>query len=375
MKFIVSSNTLLKNLQAISGSLGSSSALPILENFLFRLEDNVLYVTASDLETTMTASVPLAMADEDGVVAVPAKILLDTLKTLADIPLTITIDTSSNYMVELSTGEGKYKLAGLSGENYPRAPVMLNANVLEMSSSVLAHAIAKTIIATGNDEMRPVMAGVFCDFTPDDLTFVATDSHRLVRYRRFDTHAQAAVSFIMPKKPLQQLKNLLASEETTVKMEFNQTNAAYSFRNINLICRLIEGRYPNYEAVIPRDNPRKLIVDRTIFLNALRRVSIFANQSTLQVRLRISGQELQLGAEDIDYANEARERLSCSFEGEDIEIGFNSRFLADMLNNVDTEEVMLELSEPNKAGILRPVSPGDETKELLMLVMPVMLNQ
>lgn len=375
MKFIVSSNTLLKNLQAISGALGSSSALPILENFLFHLEDNILHVTASDLETTMTVAIPLAMSEDNGVVAVPAKILLDTLKTLADIPLTFAIDTASTYRIELSTDEGKYKLSGLSGENYPRSPVMIDPITIEVSSSILAQAVAKTIIATGSDEMRPVMAGVFCDFTPDDLTFVATDSHRLVCYRRFDVRSETALSFIMPKKPLQQLKNLLAAEETTVKLEYNQTNASYSFRNINLICRLIEGRYPNYEAVIPRDNPRKLVIDRTLFLNALRRVSIFANQSTLQVRLSISGQELQLGAEDIDYANEARERLSCSFEGSDIEIGFNSRFLADMLNNLDSEEVLLELSEPNKAGILRPITPDDTSKDILMLVMPVMLNQ
>ena len=373
MKFIVSSAVLLKNLQSISGVLSSSSALPILENFLFELEDSSLRVTASDLETTMTVTIPLSMTEEGGLVAVPAKILLETLKTLPDIPVTFTVNTYTDNIIELQTGEGKYKLAGQDGESFPKPPVMENVSSLSVDSVLLAEAIIKTVFATGNDELRPAMSGVFCELSPDDITFVATDAHKLVRYKRTDATAIDAVSFILPKKPLNQLKGLLVAEDVPVQLEYNETNASFKFRNILLVCRLIEGRYPNYDAVIPLENPNKLVIDRLTLLNAIRRVSIFANQSTHQVRLAISGQELQLAAEDIDFANEARERLTCSYEGMDLEIGFNSRFLAEMLNNLDSTEISLEMSEPNRAGILRPVSNENEHEDILMLVMPVML--
>jgi DNA polymerase-3 subunit beta len=374
MKFIVSSTVLYKSLQAVSGALGSSSALPILENFLFELEETTLRVTASDLETTMSVTIPLSMVEETGSVAVPAKILLETLKTLPEIPVTFTVNHNEDKLIELLTGEGKFKLAGQDPEEFPTAPVMEETATLTVDSILLSEAISKTVFAAGNDEMRPVMTGVLCEFSPDDLTFVATDAHKLVRYRRIDASADANVSFILPKKPLNQLKGLLAMEDVPVRIEYNQKNARFSFRNIVLICRLIEGRYPNYEAVIPQDNPNKLIIDRVTFLNAIRRVSIFANQSTYQVRLTISGQELKLAAEDMDYSNEARERLTCNYEGEDLEIGFNSRFLGEMLNVSDAEEVSLEMSQPNRAGILRPVNNPNPSEDILMLVMPVMLS-
>ncbi len=374
MKFIVSSALLLKNLQAISGVISSSTALPILENFLFELENSSLRVTASDLETTMTVSIPLAMAEDSGTVAVPSKILLETLKTLPDIPLTFTYDPFVSSSIELLTGEGKYKLSGMSGDSYPRPTEMEEVTSMTVDSGLLAKAIAKTVFATGSDELRPVMSGVFCELTPDDITFVATDAHKLVRYRRTDVSALDSVSFIFPKKPLNQLKALFISEDFPVKLDYNDTNAAFTFKNVFLVCRLIDGKYPNYEAVIPRDNPKKLVIDRLTFLNAIRRVSIFANQSTHQIRLSISGQELQLTAEDIEFANEARERLTCNYEGEDIEIGFNSRFIVEMLNNIDTGEIRLELSEPNRAGILLPIGSDNESEQILMLVMPVMLS-
>ncbi|HHN47364.1 MAG TPA: DNA polymerase III subunit beta [Bacteroidales bacterium] len=374
MKFIVSSNVLLKNLQAISGVVGSSSALPILENFLFELDDTTLHVTASDLETTMTVTIPLSMTEEGGMIAVPAKMLLETLKTLPDIPITFSVNPDGDRIIELQTGEGKFKLAGQDGESFPKPPLLEDTTSLNVDSFLLATAISKTLFATGSDELRPAMSGVFCDFSPDDLTFVATDAHKLVRYRRSDAKAESSVSFILPRKPLNQLKNLLVAEDVPVKVEYNETNASFTFRNVLLICRLIEGRYPNYEAVIPRDNPNKLVVDRLTLLNTIRRVSIFANQSTHQVRLSITGQELLLASEDIDFANEARERISCSYEGEDLEIGFNSRFLAEMLDNIDTDEASLEMSEPDRAGILRPVNSENENEDILMLVMPVMLS-
>lgn len=374
MKFIVSSAVLLKNLQSISGVLGSSSALPILENFLFELENNTLRVTASDLETTMTVSIPLSMTEEEGMIAVPAKILLETLKTLPDIPVNFSAQPHGDRIIELVTGEGKFKLAGQDGESFPKAPVLEDVASVTVDSKLLASAISKTIFATGIDELRPVMSGVFCEFTPDDLTFVATDAHKLVRYKRTDATAENTVSFILPKKPLNQLKSLLASDEFPVRVEYNDTNALFAFKSFILICRLIEGRYPNYEAVIPRDNPNVLHIDRLTLLNAIRRVSIYANQSTHQIRLSITGQELLLASEDLDFSNEGRERLACNYEGADIEIGFNSRFIAEMLNNIDTDEISLEMSEPNRAGILRPVNSQNEHEDILMLVMPVMLS-
>lgn len=374
MKFIVSSSLLLKNLQALSGVLNPSNTLPILDDFLFELKDKTLQITASDLETTMTVTVPLTMSEEPGIITIPAKILLDTLKTFTDIPITFTINVE-NMGVEISAGEGKYKLSGHKSDEYPQTPLLENATSLSINSSILVSAFNKTIFATGNDELRPVMSGVFCELTPDDITFVATDAHKLVRYRRTDAKSEKSVSFILPKKPLNQLKNILSGDDFPVKIEYDQTNALFEFENVTLICRLIDGKYPNYEAVIPTDNPNVLITNRSILLNTIKRIAIFANQSTHQVRFKISGQELILSAEDIDFSNEATERLSCNYEGEDMEIGFNSRFFQEMLNNIDNEDVRIEMSAPNRAGIILPVDNENKDEDILMLVMPVMLNQ
>lgn len=374
MKFIVSSTSLLRNLQAISGVLNATNTLPILDDFLFRLNEDELEITASDLETTMTVSIPTTKAEEPGVVAIPAKILIDILKTFSDLPLTFTINDET-YGIEISTGEGKYKLTGHNSDEFPKVPVKENTTTLALDCSTLAKAINKTVFAAGSDELRPVMSGVFCQLSPGDLTFVATDAHKLVRYKRLDTRSEEAVSFILPKKPLNQLKSLLINKEFPVTIEYNQTNAFFSFENIHLVCRLIEGKYPNYEAVIPRDNPNVLLIDKALFLNSIKRIALFANQSTHQVRLKISGKELVLSAEDIDFSNEARERLSCSYQGDSIEIGFNSRFLQEMVGNVDTEQLRLEMSAPNRAGLILPVDDENKVEDLLMLVMPVMLNQ
>lgn len=374
MKFIVSSSALLKNLQSLAGVLNSSNTLPILDDFLFDLSDNQLNITASDLETTMTVSMEPSKAEEAGTVAIPAKILIDTLKTLADIPVTLNINEET-LMVEISAGEGKYKMSGHKSDEFPQTPDMENTTKMEVEASVFASAFNKTIFATGNDELRPVMSGVFCELTPDDVTFVATDAHKLVRYRRADVRADHSTSFIIPKKPLNQLRNILPEDETAVKLEYNTTNAMFRFRNVTLICRLIEGKYPNYEAVIPGSNPNKLIIDRHSLLNSIKRVAIFANQSTHQIRFKISGKELLLSAEDVDFSNEARERLTCNYEGDDIEIGFNSRFMQEMLVNLDSNEIRLEMSAPNRAGIIFPIDKENDHEDILMLVMPVMLNQ
>lgn len=373
MKFIVSSSVLLKNLAALSGVISSSNTLPILDDFLFELKEDQLHVTASDLETTMTVTIPLTKAEEPGAVTIPAKILLDTLKTFSDIPVIFTINPES-LLVELSAGEGKYKLSGHSSDEFPLTPVLESTSTLAVSAGVLVDAINKTIFATGSDELRPVMSGVYCELSPDYLTFVATDAHKLVRYRRMDAKSEQVTSFILPKKPLNQLKGILASKEMEVNIEYSLTNSMFTFDNFKLVCRLIDGKYPNYEAVIPTNNPNTLTVDRGMLLNAIRRVALFANQSTHQIRFKLSGKELVLSAEDIDFANEAKERLTCSYEGEDMEIGFNSRFLQDMIINVSTEQVRFEMSAPNRAGLILPVENENAEEEILMLVMPVMLN-
>ncbi|MGC6470912.1 MAG: DNA polymerase III subunit beta [Flavobacteriales bacterium] len=373
MKFIVSSAQLLKQLQSISGVLNSTNTLPILDNFLFEIRSNTLKISASDLETTMKTTVLNAEADEDGSIAIPAKLLLDTLKTFSDQPLTFLIDNST-FGIEIGSENGKFKLAGQNGEEFPKTPKMEASSSTTMNADVLSSAINKTLFATGNDELRPIMSGVFCELSSEGCTFVSTDAHKLVKYKRKDASAENTVSFILPKKPLTLLKNTL-SNGSEVSIEYNQTNAFFKFDNIELVCRLIDGKYPNYEAVIPKENPNVLSIDRIEFYNSIRRVGIFASKSTHQIRLKIAGTELHISSEDLDFSNEAFERLSCQYSGEDIEIGFNSKFLLEMLNNLDSEQINLEMSAPNRAGIIIPQDGVSENEDVLMLVMPVMLNQ
>ena len=372
MKFIVSSSALLKQLQTLQGVLASSNTLPILDNFLFEIDGKQLTVTASDLETTITATMPVE-AKEKGSVAIPARLLLDTLKAFPEQPLTFSID-GKHHGVELSSEQGKYKMTGFNGAEFPKSPAMENPSSISLPAGTLATAINKTIFATGNDDLRPVMSGIFFELTEEDIRCVATDAHKLVRYRRTDVQAPRTASFIVPKKPLNLLKATLLGSNADLTIEFNESNAAFRFDNTVLVCRLIDGKYPNYEAVIPKNNPNKLTIDRGTFLSTVRRVSIFANKTTHQVRLHITGSQLTVSAEDLDYANEAREQLTCSYEGEEITIGFNSRFLMDMLSNMESEHVILEMSAPNRAGILLPGDAGEPGEDILMLVMPVMLN-
>nr|MBC7613661.1 DNA polymerase III subunit beta [Pseudopedobacter sp.] len=371
MRFIVSTSTLLKHLQAVSGALSNSAVLPILENFLFEIKDSSLTISATDLQTSMTTSVAVE-SKESGKIAVPSKILLDTLKTLPEQPISFSVDDKT-FAIEISAGDGKYRLSGENGEDFPKIPVVDNASSVNLPASVLAEAINKTIFAVSNDELRPAMTGVFCQLSPQNVTFVATDAHKLVRYRRNDAKADSATSFILPKKALNLLKSSLPSEDMNVSIEYNSTSAFFKFANIHLICRLIDERYPDYDAVIPQNNPNKLTLDRGLFLNCLKRVVIFANKTTHQVRLKITGSELNISSEDIDFANEAHERIGCQFDGEDMEIGFNAKFLIEMLNNLSGEEITIEMSTPNRAGLLFP-SIKDENEDILMLVMPVMLN-
>ena len=372
MKFIVTSTALLKQLQQLSGVLNSSNTLPILDNFLFEIQNKELAISASDLETAMSTRMAIEAKDQ-GLIAIPAKILLDILKSLPEQPLTFTIDKKT-LGIEISSDYGKYKLTGQNGEDFPKAPALEGAKSLNIGSDSLSRAINKTIFAAGNDDMRPVMSGVLFEIHENEVRFVATDAHKLVRYTRTDIGGGSAASFIVPKKPLNLLKGVLGSLKTEVKIEYNENNALFTFDNVTLLCRLIEGKYPNYEAVIPKENPFKLTIDRMDLQSSIRRVSIFANKTTHQVRLKMGGSELNISAEDLDFANEAQERLTCSYAGDDMEIGFNSRFLSEMLTNLDSENVNVEMSAPNRAGIITQVEEENKTEDVLMLVMPVMLN-
>ncbi|HAT70585.1 MULTISPECIES: DNA polymerase III subunit beta [Croceibacter] len=371
MKFIVSSTYLLKQLQVLGGVINTSNTLPILDNFLFELDNNSLKISASDLETTMVSTIDVE-SDSQGSIAVPARLLLDTLKTFPEQPLTFVKE--DNNTIEISSNHGKYAVAYADGEEFPNAVALEDPSQTVLNGDVLATAISKTIFASGNDDLRPVMSGVFFQFAKDGLTFVATDAHKLVKYSRTDVSATNEAEFIMPKKPLTLLKGILAGSDSDVTVEYNESNARFTFDNVELICRLIDGKYPNYEAVIPKENPNKLTIDRSQFLNSVKRVSIFSNKTTHQVRLKIAGSELNISAEDIDYSNKAEERLTCAYQGDDMQIGFNSRFLSEMLNNLNANEVQLEMSLPNRAGILTPVDGLDEGELVTMLVMPVMLN-
>ena len=370
MKFIVSSNQLLKQLQVLGGVINSSNTLPILDNFLFELNQDRLTITASDLETTMSASIAVESTSV-GNIAVPARLLLDTLKTFPEQPLTF---TAENNTIEISANNGKYSLAYLAGDEFPKAVHLKDPSKTVVMGDTLATAINATLFASGNDDLRPVMSGVFFQFSTEGLTFVATDAHKLVKYTRTDVTASATAEFIMPKKALQILKGILQGSEEDINVEYNETNAQFSFANTTLSCRLIEGKYPNYEAVIPKENPNVLSIQRETLLNSLRRVSIFSNKTTHQIRLKIAGAELNISAEDYDFSNKADERLSCSYQGDDMQIGFNSRFLIEMLSNIGAEEISLSMSMPNRAGIITPLDNVEEGEHITMLVMPVMLN-
>src|SRR5687767_13324903 len=371
MKFIVSTGALLKNLQAISGVVSTNTVLPILENFLFDIKNSQLTIFATDLETSMSIQMEVE-SKEEGRVAIPAKILLETLKNLPEQPLTFTIN-SKNFGVEITSENGKYKLSGENGDDFPRIPIPEDVKKTEIPSGTLANAINHTLFAVSNDELRPAMTGILLELSPEGITFVSTDAHKLVRYRRKDAVSRTTASFIIPKKALSLLKGVLPADDT-VKLSFNSSNAFFNFKNVSLICRLIDARYPDYNTVIPTDNPNKLTIKKDDLQNSLRRISIYASKTTHQVLLKVTGSELLVSAQDIDFSNEASERLRCQYEGEDMEIGFNARFLIEMLGVLGADEVKIELSTPTRAGLIFPSNGHDENENVLMLVMPVMLN-
>jgi DNA polymerase-3 subunit beta len=371
MKFIVSSSQLLKQLQHIAGVINANTVLPILEDFLFEIDNNKLTVVATDLETVMRIRMDIE-AKEPGKVCIPAKILMDSLKNIADQPLTFTID--KNFGIEITSDNGKYKVMGENPDNFPKEPAADDTTSFTMTATALVTAINKTLFAVSNDDLRPAMTGVFFELNKDYIQFVATDAHRLVRYKRTDVSCPRADSFIVPRKPLNLLKSALPDNEDEITINYNSNHLFVKHGTTQMSCRLIDARFPDYKVVIPADNPYKLVVNKPQFQSALRRVSVFSNKSTNQVALNISGSELQLAAQDIDFSFEGNERMKCQYDGEDLTIAFNARFLIEMLNASDGDEVRIELSTPTKAGILRP-SDSDENEDLLMLVMPLMLNQ
>ena len=379
MKFIVNSQFLSKQLQTLSGVITNNNTVPIINCFHFHLDENQLTVKATDLETTLITHLEVETAQLEGLrdVAVPSKLILEMLKNMDSQPISFNVDDNT-FAIEIVSGEGKYRLAGTNAEAYPALPTINETVKFLMPSSAIINAINKTAFAASTDEMRPQMSGIYCEITPDGTTFVATDAHKLVRFRRNDIKGDESTNFILPRKPITLVKNTLSSnkDELDVTIEYNSTNVAFTFDNFYIICRLVEGKYPNYDAAIPKDNPNKLTIDRLSFLNVLRRVGLFANQSTHQVRLSISDRELTISAEDLEFANDASEKLPCEYEGEPIEIGFNAKFLTEMVSNLDTEHILIEMSHPSRAGIIFPVNEDDEAKQnedILMLVMPVML--
>lgn len=373
MKFIVSSSQLSKSLQSISGVLTNNGAVPIIQNFLFTVKGETLSVSATDLETTMTTNVMLSKSDTDGSVVIQSKLLMDTIKNLPEVPMIFNIDLEAN-LVEIQANEGSYKLACFNADDFPMPNELENANHVQLSSSLVKSAITKTLFATGTDEMRIAMTGVFCELSAENVTFVATDAHKLVRYRRTDVSSSNSFSFIFPKKPLNQLKSNLPDDDSMVTIEYDSTNVRFVFSNFILNARLIDGKYPNYEAVIPTNNPNVLFIERVSLLNSLRRVSIYSNPSVMQVRFKLSLNDLVLSAEDSELSNLAIEKLNCNYDGDEMEIGFNAKFLIEMLNNLETSDVKIEMSQPSRAGILYPVDNPNTAEEILMLVMPVMLN-
>lgn len=371
MNFIVSSAALLKELSRINGVITANPVVPILENFLFEIENKKLTITASDLQTSIIAEMEVG-ARQDGSVAAPARILIDTLRNLPEQPVTITVDEET-HAIEISSDNGRYRLAGENAADFPKAPSISNGEVIDLSTEILRNAINNTIFATSSDDLRPAMTGVFLRLSDSNATFVATDGHRLVRYRRVDVTAEGESKMIIPRKALNLLKTTLPDEDSNVMMEYNQANAFFRFGNIRMVCRLIDERFPDYENVIPADNDNEVMISRTELMSSLKRISIYANKTTNQVRMKFVGSELQISAEDIDFASEANERLSCQHDGEDIEIGFNAKFLIEILNTLDSERVRITLSKPNKAGLFFPVEK-EAAEDILMLAMPVMLS-
>ena len=373
MKFIVASGELQKALNTVSGVISSSQSRPILENFLFELQNDLLKITASDGETTLLTSLAVK-SESQGKIAVPAKMFQDIIKSFGDQPLTFVVkpnETQEGGLLEILDEKDNYFIALDNAEDYPELMEFNSAQKVVVPSGVLAEALSNTLFATSNDSLRPVMTGVLFQFGEEETNFVSTDSHRLVVYKRTDIKNNEPMEFIMPKKPLSIFKNILSGSDDEVVIEFNENMAKFSFGEHTWICRLIDGKYPNYTAVVPKENPNVLTINRNLLLSSIRRASIFSSKSTNQVRFKLSGNILHLHAEDTEYANKAEMQIPCEYKGEDINIGFSSNFLTEMLAVLNSEDILIKMSQPNRPGIIEPVDGLDEDEHILMLSMPV----
>lgn len=373
MKFIVSSTALFSHLQAISRVINSKNSLPILDCFLIELQDGTLSMTASDNETTLSTSIEVSDYEEDGRFAVSSKTLLEALKEIPEQPLSFQIN-SSNLEITVQYQNGKYSLMGQSADEYPQASELNEGAVqVVMGADILTTGINRSLFATADDELRPVMNGIYFDITTEDITLVASDGHKLVRNKTYAAHGEEKAAFILPKKPANLLKNLLSKEQGDVQIGFDDRNATFTLENYRMVCRLIEGRYPNYNSVIPQNNPHKAIIDRASFISALRRVSVFSSQASSLIKLSLSENMMKISAQDIDFSTSAEESLICQYDGNAMSIGFKSSFLIDILNNIASQNVIIELADPSRAGVVVP-EEQEENEDLLMLLMPMMLN-
>ncbi len=375
MKFVVSSTELLGHLQAISRVISSKNTLPILDNFLFNISGNDVEITASDLESTLITRMHLDNITGSGTVALPARILLDTLKEFSEQPLTFDINPDTLAAV-INSENGRFSIVGQNGIDFPVLPVIKTEKRFSFTlpAEVLLAGISRTLFATADDELRPVMGGILVEAATTGLTFVASDAHKLVRYQRSDARADDNASFILPKKPASLLRNILPKEEGVVSVEFDDRNAFFNLSDYKVVCRLVEGNYPNYNSVIPKNNPRKVRIDRLEFYNILRRVSVFSNQASNLVKLQFTPNQITVSAQDVDFSISAYERHSCLYEGDDMEIGFKSVFLIEILSNIGSQDVIIELADPTRAGLFLPAETSNEDEDLLMLLMPMMIN-
>jgi DNA polymerase III subunit beta len=375
MKFVVSSTDLLGHLQSISKVINSKNTLPILDNFLFRLSDNKLEITASDLETTFITEMILENVSDSGSIAVPAKLLTDILKEFPQQPLTFDIDDDTLNVV-INSENGKFNIPGQPGDDFPQMPALKadNKSAVRLSQNVLLNGIEKTIFATADDELRPVMNGIYIELAIGEITFVASDAHKLVRYIRKDVSSDQSASFILPKKPASLLKGILPKEESDILLEFDDKNAYFKLSNYQLVCRLVEGAYPSYNSVIPTGNPNKLNIDRVSLYNSLKRVSVFSNQASNLIKMNITGNQVTVSAQDIDFSISAIERLNAQYDGEEMEMGFKSSFLVEILSNLSSPEVVFELSDPSRAAIVLPMEKDVPEEDTLMLIMPMMIG-
>lgn len=372
MKFIVSSTGLFSHLQAISRVINSKNSLPILDCFLLELTDGTLSITASDSETTLATSIEVNEHEGDGRFAVNSKTILDALKEIPEQPLTFEVNENLEIIVKYQNG--KYSLMGQNADEYPQtANLGGNAVHVTLGAPVLMNGINRSLFATADDELRPVMNGVYFDITTEDITFVASDGHKLVRNKTYKARGNEKAAFILPKKPATLLKNLLPKEMADVQIDFDDRNAVFTLENYTMTCRLIEGRYPNYNSVIPQNNPHKATIDRAAFVSALKRVSVFSSAASSLIKLRLDMNTIQISGQDIDFSTSAEETLMCQYEGNPMSIGFKSTFLIDILNNMASQEVVFELADPSRAGVIVPVEQNEE-EDLLMLLMPMMLN-